>query len=148
MVARAIVAACKETGADPVAVASGERNRAGTRWDFKISRARNYAAYALRETHKGCGTTAIARMVGAGSPSSYLAVLDHNIRNGKAPWWDAAAVKRVIAAIRAGDGEFMRESGRIVMRRKPATDCFDMTSELMGDPPHSRSALADREVPP
>lgn len=99
-VAAAIVAACRETGADPIAVASGEKDdtRAAPERKYAVSRARAYAALAIREIFKENGPVAIARWVGAGTPSCYMTNVDRDVREARLKWWDAAAYQRVVAA--------------------------------------------------
>lgn len=101
-VARAIVAAARETGADPVAVAEGER---GNRYHPEVLRCRAYAAIALRSQFEDARPTSIARMVGIWTPAtaySYLKILDEQRARGFLNWWDDAAFIRVVAAIRPG----------------------------------------------
>lgn len=113
-VAWAIVAACRETGADPVAVAEGI-NVCGSR---ESSRARSYAAYALNELFR-CGPVAIGRMVGSGAPSSFLSTLSWNLKKDKVRWWEDAAAERVIDAVKAADPK----------RSATAEDILDEPSE-------------------
>lgn len=106
-VARAIVAASKETGADPIAVAKGENdNLRGRHVDgarpYPISRARAYAAKALAAVFTACWRTRIAGMVGTRglSRQSYFSALDQRIKDPAGPaWWDVAILGRVIEAI-------------------------------------------------
>lgn len=99
-VAAAIVAACRETGADPIAVASGHRDEVRSAPDrkFAISRARAYAALAIREIFKENGPVAIARWVGSLSPACYVTNVDRDRKDGRYRWWDEAAFQRVVAA--------------------------------------------------
>jgi hypothetical protein len=105
-VATAIVAACRETGGDPVAVLRGDSSKeAGGRNNYPTPHARMYAALALAAVFDGWGSsTAIARMVGVVNPrsqSNYLAVIRDNQKNGVLRWFDQAALERVKAAVRA-----------------------------------------------
>lgn len=99
-VATAIVAACRETGADPITVASGNSDdrRATVAHKYAISRARVYAALAIRAVFEENGPAAIARWVGAGTPSCYVTNVDRDLKEARLKWWDEAAFKRVIAA--------------------------------------------------
>lgn len=98
-VARAIVAAARETGACPVAIAEGER---GNRYHPEVLRCRAYAAIALRSQFEDAHPTSIAHMVGVWTTAtaySYLKTLDEQRARGLLNWWDDAAFMRVVAAI-------------------------------------------------
>lgn len=95
-IAAAIVAAAKETGANPEAVALGAR---GNRYHPDILRARAYAALALRACFEDFGKQSIARMVGASSWTTYIATLDEQMACGFLDWWDDKAFMRVVEAI-------------------------------------------------
>jgi hypothetical protein len=97
-VAIAIIAACGETGADPEDVIGG---RLGTGQNFPISRARTYAALALRAIFPDNGNVAFGRMVGSRSPGSFVTLVDHQIKDGTLKWWDDAVFMRVVEAIEA-----------------------------------------------
>lgn len=102
-VAVAIEAAARETGADPIDVASGQSGiRNGFEKSWEISRARNYAAWALHNVFKHCARPAIARMVGSHSPASLLPTIDFQLRTKGWKWWNAAAYDRVVTAIQRG----------------------------------------------
>lgn len=99
-VAAAIVAACKETGADPQEVAMGvnigpKGNRDGA------AHARSYAGLALRCEFPDADGAALARMVGARIPKGFFLRLDKQINgNCKPPhWWSDDAYRRVIEAV-------------------------------------------------
>ena len=161
-VARAIVAACRETGADPLQVASGGYVRKGTHQAHCISRARGYAAWALDDLFE-IGSPACSRLVGIQQKSSaeeFLATLRHRIIMNEAKWFDAAALDRVktaiIAGIRVADlppltlksapaPRRVAPDGPLAMKKTPvaAELSENMTGELMGDPPPGRSALAE-----
>jgi hypothetical protein len=98
-VARVIVAACRETGADPLAVASGEPNPphySPHREDYSISRARGYAAVALHQA-AGISKTAAARLCGVNKVSQRTIV---SLLLAHPPnWWLATALERVKAAL-------------------------------------------------
>lgn len=99
-VARAIVAAARETGADPIELASGAR---GNRHHPDILRARAYAAVALRSQFSDVDWKTIARVVGVWTPAtaySYLKTLDEQRERGYLDWWSVEAYDRVIQAIR------------------------------------------------
>lgn len=109
-IACAIVAACRETGANPIAVASGQgQQHVRTRSEFfAISRARAYAASALHEVFNPEGfairvkPSSIAMFVGCTNKyghDSFLTILAKRRAVGSTPWWDDAAYARVIAAI-------------------------------------------------
>lgn len=144
LIAHAIVAACKETGADPVAVASGERD--GDCY-YSVSRARAYAATAIRAVWQGCGNMAIARMFGASSPSCYFASLEARRSKGLS-WWSARALERVVTAIPYRKSRLLRqgENGPLTMRRAPVDNAADVTGSFMGDPQPGRSALDQKRA--
>jgi hypothetical protein len=96
-VAAAIVAASRETGADPLRVASGQRDLVREPMAHETSRARAYAALALREWFPTHQAMSIARVVGSQSPQVYLSVLQRRKRTFK--WWDEAAFWRVLGAV-------------------------------------------------
>jgi len=98
-VAVAIIAAAKETGADPLAVASGERRRPGAGGLAEIGRARYYAAWALHQVFDGASLPSISRMVGAESPQNFLGNVKAQLNNGKLKWWNNGVAQRVIVAI-------------------------------------------------
>lgn len=105
-IARAIVAASKETGADPLDVASGNERSGGysIQGMRRVSRARAYAGCALdRVFNKSEVTIArpvIARLIGVNKPSQacYLSALDGR----PLPWFSGDVLGRVISAIEAG----------------------------------------------
>lgn len=163
-VARAIVAAARETGEDPIGCIRGEMGQ----------RCRHYAMHALVHVFGDMPRDTAAQLVGCpGKPryfwnNSWGQVVKPNW-NGrpKANWWDAAALSRVIKAIeppadleqgnlrlpcnmqRAVDmakAAFPASLDKLNVRRRvvPAHDCDNVTSDLMGDPPPGRSALANR----
>lgn len=162
LVARAIVAAAKETGANPEEVAMGVTVRGGRNGDYEISRARAYAAMAIKAQFPDCHNASIARMVGAKWPTSYIGGIEFQQRNGNMKWWNAAALKRVIDAIkprphlahvsdedrpRTVDRLRQGEYGALPGPKKPAGRFAVVTSEFMGDPPPGRSALDKRSTP-
>lgn len=103
-IARAIVAAARETGANPLSVASGELDAQGGRaFDGWIrSRARAYAGEALRRLFKDRSMTDLARFVGVSKQvaGAYFSSLDQRRqRPAGTPWWDDAALARVMAAV-------------------------------------------------
>lgn len=93
-VARALVAACRETSEDPVLVASREPG---------AFRSRHYAMWALLQVFPDLSPKAAAQFVGCpGQPMAFY----HNSRYQAAPgrpgggkWWNAGTYERVIAAI-------------------------------------------------
>ena len=107
VVARAIVAAARETGADPLAMASGVDHQTygyPVKDKLRVSRARAYAGRALDRVFNQPEVTVarpvIAKLIGANKPScgSFFSTLDGRTL----PWWDKAAYQRVISAIEAG----------------------------------------------
>lgn len=101
-VARAIVAAARETGEDPIACASGRVDQ----------RCRHYAMHALAHVFQGIGVESVARMVGVtGKPQVYWSRFFNNVvrppkgqKGGHiARWWNDAAYDRVIRAIEDGN---------------------------------------------
>jgi hypothetical protein len=111
-VAVAIVASAREVAPMEVEriavlVASGEQVRGGPNGHVEIARARAYAAMALRSRFKASAFQ-IGRLVGAGSPASYLSVISHDVAKGLRNWWDDDAFDRVAAAL---DAQMDREDG-------------------------------------
>lgn len=102
-VAAAIVAAARQTGADPIDVASGAERVAGcpTVKAHAIARARAYAARAIDRVFNraefGIARPAIARLVGANKPSwgAFFSSLDGR----QISWWDEAVFRRVVDAV-------------------------------------------------
>jgi hypothetical protein len=94
VVAAAIVAACKETGEDPIACARGEER----------VRARHYAMHALIRVFPEVERKSAARMVGARGKPQYFhknsLIQTANPLAGffKAKWWSAVLFNRVIDA--------------------------------------------------
>jgi len=158
-VACALVAASKETGADPVVVAMGVTNIGGGKGgDFSIAHARAYAALALAQVFPESGNDKVSRAVGAKS-GAYVRQIEAQLGRSNLAWWDCEAFARVREALRqrlafakivdapaeaparASSFEVLRESGRVPMRRAYVPDCEDVTAEFFGDPPPGRSAL-------
>ena len=102
-VAIAIITASREVGADPIDVVLGNGNagckEGGGTTQYAISRARAYAAFALRTVFTQCGAVAIGRMVGSRSPSGLLASLDAQMRNKSLRWWDDKVFMRVASSL-------------------------------------------------
>jgi len=100
-VAAAIVAAARETGANPVEVLVEPGRLLQVEEIKAIGRARAYAAMALEKVFNrptvSISKTAIARMVGVAgfSCGGYL----HGLHNNPRKWWDVDAFNRVINAI-------------------------------------------------
>jgi len=105
-VAWAIVAACRETGDDPIAVASGAKN---VRIGAPALRARHYALHALLHVFQDLPKATAATLVGVPQkPGSFYNNSYHSVAkvvsgSGRryANWWDENAYGRVIAAIEA-----------------------------------------------
>lgn len=96
-VAIAIVAACRETGDDPVCVAEGI-------WSHM--KARHYAMHALIHVFPKASREKIAGYVGGHRPkqflaNSYTAILGTSGKRQRARWWNDEAYDRVIRAIEA-----------------------------------------------
>lgn len=101
-VARAIVAACKETGDDPIRTIQG--GLGGT--SRPINRARHYAMHALLHVFQDLPRHTAARIVGSGSPVKFWNTSWHQIAKPRggglghvAGWFDDEAYARVITAI-------------------------------------------------
>jgi len=120
-VAALIVAACRETGASPIDVLSGEHDEyrnLSYELGYPISRARVYAAAAINEMF-GCGRAVSSRLCGVGknSQGAHLSL----IYSGSAKWFDVATLRRVASVIdaeRAAAIELDREYPR---RRVPTS---------------------------
>lgn len=107
-VARAIVAACRETGEDPIRAASGNICDV----NGPTIRARHYAMHALLEVFPELEPESAARFVGSPGKhplqfynSSKTAILGHKGKGaGRAParWWSSELLWRVIRAIGTG----------------------------------------------
>lgn len=93
----AITAACAETGAVPRHVARGDVDSRLDR-TFAISRARTYAALALRAIFDDMSAPNISRMVGSKYPDGYLGQIDSRMKNNDLKWFDNDAFMRVVAA--------------------------------------------------
>lgn len=95
-VARAIVAACRETAEDPVVVASGQPG---------AFRSRHYAMWALLHVFQDMKPTVAAALVGAPyKPGAFYynsraSALPSAGRPGGGNWWNAGTYQRVIEAI-------------------------------------------------
>lgn len=160
-IAHAVVAACREEGSgeDPIRVVEGAPGL----------RARAYAAFALERVFPHIARPVIARVCGASSYEVYMAGIDYRRKHGQCQWWDDAVLERVVEAVRRSMGAqrdlvlvterairsratvaqayaALRQVSSITVRREPAPAhlCADVTAELMGDPPPSRSALAEK----
>lgn len=146
-VARAIVAACRETGEDPIACASGVSG----------IRARHYAMHSLLHVFPDLQRKSAASIVGCpGKPVYFWNASWNQVakpqtfgNRRKANWWDEESYGRVIKAIE--QPQTQRKIAVIEalnLRRPIARQVYDVTASLMGDPPHDRSALADRRSDP
>lgn len=162
-VARALVAACAETGDDPIRAATG---CVGGVHGANI-RGRHYAMHALLHVFPTLPRTSAARMVGCpGKPAAFYnnswnliaRPVSGSLR--RANWWDEATYGRVIAAIEKSlvtstwhglaivtrqTSPLLKPEGDLTMRRKPSINVEDVTASLMGDPPPQRSALFNRK---
>lgn len=105
-VARAIVAACRETGDDPIKTADGTALTA-MRNKQKTNQARHYALHALVYVFPDLDRADAARMVGApGHPKLYWNASWHQVAKPRASgighmagWFDDGIFGRVIQAI-------------------------------------------------
>lgn len=101
-IARAICAAAKETGADPIDLALGNDRTAGYPQAsmLKVSRARAYAGRALVKVFDNVARPTIARLIGVSRPSqgSFFSSLDGR----PTPWWFEDVFGRVVSAVEAG----------------------------------------------
>lgn len=103
----AIIAACRETGADPVDVVTGAEREHGCPIEksHAISRARLYAGRAIDKVFNrpdvAIARPVIARLVGVNKPSweSFFSSADIRLRAATIRWWDEAALKRVVDAV-------------------------------------------------
>lgn len=96
-VAIAIIAASKETGASPQLVASRANDNRLDR-TFAISRARTYAALAIRAIFPENSGASISRMVGSSYPEQHLQQIDSRMKNNDLKWFDNDAFMRVVDA--------------------------------------------------
>lgn len=101
-IAHAIVAACKITGADPIAVASRESDMQNQLL-FPIARARSYAALALRERFPDLPNAAVDRVVGCRTLGVFLSALMRRVKAGGMPWLDPERLAGVVQAIPEAD---------------------------------------------
>lgn len=106
-VAWAIVAACRETGDDPIAIATGAAKGRNPRVGL---RARHYALHALIFKYPDLLKAKAAEFVGApGKPAAFYnnsmnqvaRVVNHTTGRRMANWWDEEGFERVIQAIEA-----------------------------------------------
>lgn len=107
-VAKVIVAAARETGADPISVARGasKMGRAREEW-FTISRARAYAGVAIEQRFPELSRPKIAALIGVGpgaSRESYFPALEQRRSHGILKWWNPDALARIVAALGAEEG--------------------------------------------
>jgi hypothetical protein len=130
--AAAIVAACRETGADPIKCLQGVsfdhvigRNNPAR---YCYSRARIYAAMAIRQLFN-CGAVAVGRIVGSRSSGCLLSNIDFQMRNDKMRWYDGAAKDRVVAAVLAA-GPVLDLEPRLVQSKSPSYSCCDCGKPL------------------
>lgn len=97
-IAIAIVAACRQTGEDPILAVQGHTLH---------KKARHYAFHALIHVFPRYNQEVVARCLGSGKSAkqfiaaSFVSVLGRGGRS-KAGWWDDDVFDRVIRAIEAG----------------------------------------------
>lgn len=102
----AIMAASHLTGADPVKVERGEGISGNVPDEGRqLTRARAYAALALRAVFEGFDTFEIARLCGASKVGQYFDSLDHRMKRNALGWWDDEVFMAVIGAIEAVPAE-------------------------------------------
>lgn len=121
MAAHAIVGGCRISGGDPIVVASGGHDPSGFDLGdihllsiedakarrYGISRARVYAAFALRLLYPEGNLSGMARMCGArgGVAHAYYSAVDQRLRRGDLPWFDQAKLDALVAEIRMPEVE-------------------------------------------
>lgn len=142
-IARAIVAACRETGDDPLACASGAPSQRG----------RHYAMHALLHVFPKLSRTSAATVVGCpGKPAAFYINSWHQMVKPRASgighmanWWDDEAFGRVIAAVESGRGRPVkpfRIADRLTTRIAALPRGLVNVNHLVfNDPPPGRSAL-------
>lgn len=116
-VAQALMAACKETGEDPVACIRGVPGVT-----FK---AQHYAMWALLASYPGLKAHSAARMV-TGGDKSQAAAFYSNSRNQSIPgrrpggggWWTAETYTRVVAVVEAA-----RNTAAMPVPKEPGDEC-------------------------
>lgn len=121
-IAHAIVAACRITGADPVAVASRETDRpSAAPVLFPIARARSYAALAIQAFFPALPRAAVDRVVGC-TPSSigmFVGSLNRRIKDGGCTsWYDP---ERLLGVVNAIPKAIARAPAIPEIRQKPST---------------------------
>lgn len=146
IVARAIVAACSETGGNPELVAMGVTRE--TQGNDTVAHARSYAALALIKVLPDLNRAVAARAVGA-KCSNYIRQLEHRMRNQALGWFDGESLQRVVASTRAEARLALvsNEDRQPLVTRRRASPTFEVvTSGVMGDPPPRRSALDQKRA--
>jgi hypothetical protein len=128
-VAWAIVAACRETGDDPIAIASGQSKGPSSRVTL---RARHYALHALLFVFPRLPREKAAEFVGApgrpmmfyhGSMNQVAKVVNTMTGRRRANWWDEEGFERVIRAIEnAGPKPAIAETTPVIERRQARRD--------------------------
>lgn len=109
-VAHAIVAACRETGEDPIECASRPN----------AVRGRHYAHHALVHCFPSVRVSSIARMVGAPRPDIFhQGSLNNHVRKRASEWWNDHVYQRVIRAIGVEPAP-----RALPAPRKPGRPCF------------------------
>lgn len=146
-VARAVVAAARETGADPVAVASGENPSAKTQ-DYSVSRARAYAATALATIFTSVPNMRIARLCGVSKAYAqvYFNTLRTNRRGNATTWWRDDVLSRVIDAVGVKPSADVKNWNAAVSK-KPAAQEVEKIDAPRGTIKSRMDRYADRERP-
>lgn len=101
VVEHAVKLACMITSANAADVLRGvnpqPRSGEGKQQYYQsITRARHYAAFALRAIYEEANWAKMATMLGARTPTQYYAIKDTAFRDGWVKWWDDKAFMRVI----------------------------------------------------
>lgn len=124
VIARAIVAACRETGEDPIKVSTGTPRL----------RARHYAMHALARAYPDVKKVRIVVMCGApGKPDLFWAnSLGQTV--DRAAWWDKRALQRVVDAV-------FDEAGK-------TDEPIDVPAVLPARTPEPPAPTRDAEPPP
>lgn len=109
-VALAIILAARETGADPLAVAAGDANPKVPGVFRAVTRARCYAALALRAEFPEANKSALARMVGASKAvaGAYFSSKDQQRKEGDLAWLKVGVIQIIHNALACQRGGVLR----------------------------------------
>ncbi len=143
-IARAVVAACRITGADPLELFLAPKQ--GVRGD-PMSRARYYAFEALRVAVPGCMDAALARGLGFLVKGSVVA---QKLAPRRPGWWSEEALGEIVGAVltaEIGEGaEAPAPEEPIDLPRLPKPARRAGPALHMGEPEAGRSALDKRRA--